>query len=96
MAHGAVTEQALLSLPADETKLRDGGVGRDLLEVDFDRGTGHVHEEIEEIYRGSDFAAKAIDTLPFEMLRAGYDLLIEGDKKVAEACNARAEDMLSP
>lgn len=39
----------------------------------------------EEIWRGDDMAARAVETVPNEMMRAGYAVEVEGDKELAEA-----------
>jgi len=39
----------------------------------------------EEIWRGDDMAARAVETVPNEMLRAGYEVEVEGDKELSEA-----------
>lgn len=41
--------------------------------------------QAEEIWRGDDMAARAVETVPNEMMREGYEVEIEGNKELAEA-----------
>lgn len=50
-------------------------------------------DELEELYRGDDMAARIVDTLPDEMLREGFEVVIENDKDASEATMALIDDL---
>lgn len=51
-------------------------------------------QQATELWRGDDIAARIIETVPNEMLRQGYDVVIEGDDKAEqEELVARHEEL---
>lgn len=47
--------------------------------------------EARELWRGDDLAARAVETYPDEMLRAGYDVSIQADEDSANAAREQSE-----
>lgn len=47
--------------------------------------------EARELWRGDDLSARAVETYPDEMLRAGYDVCIQADEESADDAREQAE-----
>lgn len=53
----------------------------------------HTHEDIDRFVEYDDMAARIVETLPEDMMREGWEVVIEGDKESAEATMARADEL---
>lgn len=53
----------------------------------------HSHQEIDEFVEFDDMAARIVEALPEDMMREGWEVVIEGDPEAAEAVMARVGEM---
>lgn len=51
------------------------------------------HSTAADVWQGDDIAARMVETIPNEMTREGWDVLIEGDPEAAEAVEQKLRDL---
>src|SRR5712692_10065156 len=51
------------------------------------------YQQLEELYRGDDMAARIVETIPDEMVREWLDVLIEDDQDASERVGALLDEM---